>query len=71
MYTVVLTTTSGYQYNECLSMPDDPDYALGISQMSTCKEGDHLGEEIVLNSPPEKIQEHIISRLGEDFAIVN
>jgi hypothetical protein len=68
-YTVVLSKdwTANPGFSSCLGFNDNPEHpAFGISQMSECRLGRHLGKKIKFTDLPKELQRHVIRRLKTD-----
>jgi len=65
-YTVVLNTKETEDEYRCLSLSNDPDHPQGISQVGSCKEGEHLGKRISWEDLPDNVRKHVVDRLKEN-----
>ena len=74
-YTVTFKYLSGKKYKklmasynllECLCLSDNCNMPNGISQFSSCQEGNHLGKEILFDNLPENVKMNIRNRMFQD-----
>ena len=70
-YTVVLSSKDGVDpkdedLRDCLMIGDDPTHPQnGYSQMGVAQLGPHLGKRIRFEQLPERVQNHVMERVGE------
>ena len=65
-YTVVLNTKETEDEYRCLSLSNDPDHPQRVSQVGSCKEGEHLGKRISWEDLPDNVRKHVVDRLKEN-----